>query len=231
MPTSLSFLPVKGAFGDVLARVFDYLHEEHEPYPKMPDKVLLLVVDPKQHRAIHSRFLDLTAPIGQPPQGTEHWRSLSVEVWFGSGHAATVAVRVRDAGPEETFVELWLSSRAHDAVYALDESGRHIDEASKADVVRLCIGVAKAIGSAGFGYQLSREASVFGPRSIDVLRTYVEGEIRAHVEEEQMLILAGLSVSEVDEVNFVYDVDPPAVHYRQDGYYLYDMLWPVNAFD
>lgn len=231
MSTSLSLLPVKGAWREILARVGAYLQEHHEPHPRQLDEGLLFVVDPRQAKTISALAFDLRRAPGAPPEGMEHWVGFTTELWFGDGHAATVVVAVHEAGPDRAHVELWFDDTVHRAVYAFDYSGRSIDHETKSDLVRLCIGVARAAGAAGFGYQLAREDSLFGPPSAEELRGYVEGPCRSHEGERPRRILAGLAVTEVDEDDFVYDVEDPPVHYRQDGFYLYDMLWPVDAFD
>jgi hypothetical protein len=224
--TALGLTPVVGNWRDVLSASLGYLRQHHEPYPTPPKEGRLLVVDRAQRRITGASPIELSASAGREHEGAEYWRSVTVELWFG-GHSDDVMIRVREAEPTQTHVELWFSSRVHDAVFSFDPDSRTLDPQAKSDLVRLMIGLAKTLGAAGFGYQFAKEDSVFGPPRMEVLRDYVEGEYRSHAHEPNMLTLAGLAASEVREEQFVYDVDDPMpLHYRQNGYYLCDLLWP-----
>lgn len=224
--TALSLTPVTGTWRDVLSAIIAYLRQHHEPHPDLPQEGRLFVVNPAQRRITSASPIELSTPIGREPKEVEYWRSVTVELWFG-GHSDHVMIRVRDAALTQTHVELWFSSRVHDAVFSFDPDSRTLDPRAKSDLVRLFIGLSKTLRAAGFSYRFAKEDSLFGPPGMDTLRDYVEGEYRSHAHEPDMLIIAGLAASEVKEDQFVYDVDDPTpLHYRQNGYYLCDLLWP-----
>lgn len=226
--TALSLTPVKGAWHDVLGRIGVYLQQHHEPHPTLPKEGSLLVVDRKQRRITKARSLELSAPIAHESEETEYWRSVTVELWFG-GHSDDVSIRVRMDQPAQTNVELLFSSRVHEILFGFDPDWKAIDPEAKSDFMRLCIGLAKELGAAGFGCRRADEDTLFGPPSLDVLRDYVEIGYR-WLQHQQKLIIAGLAASEVMEDQFEYDFEKPSMYYRQNGYYLCDMLWPVPSF-
>jgi hypothetical protein len=228
--TCLSFTPVVGAWADVLAKVVGYLQAEHEPHqPPFADQRLCLV-NPVEHRVDNAMPVALTAQLGPEPDGVQYWRMLTMEPWFAD-NPAYVKIRVRQADPATSWVELWFTSKVHDAVFAFDDSGEAVDPAAKSDLVRMMIGVAKAIGAAGFAFRLGKDNSLFGPPPMDVLRDFVEAPFRNRYGDAHSFVFAGLAAAEVDGEKFAYDTDQPTVKYRQDGYYVYDMLWPRGSWD
>ena len=227
--TSLSFLPVAMPWQEAFAKIVDYLGKEHEPHRGPSGPMLLQFVDPRQCRSRRVEMIDPKRDLGPEPPGVQYWRSVSTELRFGKGNDTTTVIHVREVGPLKAEIELWFATNLRFSMLAHDDSGREIDPSAKSDFVRLCIDIAKLTGSAGFGYQLANDDSIFGPPNLEELRMYVEDEI-SHADEEQMLLVAAIAADHVDQEKFIFDVEYPKVHYRQDSYYLYDMLWPVNAF-
>ncbi|TQF17946.1 hypothetical protein FJV41_00955 [Myxococcus llanfairpwllgwyngyllgogerychwyrndrobwllllantysiliogogogochensis] len=219
---------MNGDWPDVLARIGSYLQQHHEPHPALPESGNLLVVDRKQRRIIKARSINLSSPIDHEPEETEYWRSTTVELWFG-GHSDDVSIRVRMEPSKQTSVELLFSSRVHEILFGFDPDWTAIDPQAKSDFMRLCIGLAKELKATGFSCRRTDEDNLFGPPSLDVLRDYVEAGYR-WLQQKQKLIVAGLAASAVLEDQFEYDFEQPPMHYRQNGYYLCDRLWPVPSF-
>jgi hypothetical protein len=222
--TALSLTLVNGFWRDVISRIFAYLRNQHEPYPSLPQEGSLLTVDSSTRRIMSSPQFDLSKTIGDEPKNSEYWCSVSAEIWFG-GHSSFINIQARGVRDNQTYVEIWFPSRVYETIFCFDPDFKEFSPEAKSDLIRLFIGISKELGAVGFGYRLAGGDSLFGPPAIESLRDYVEigGRSLGH---ELELIVAGMASSFIEEGKFEYDLYDHPVHYRQSGYYLYDILWP-----
>ena len=223
--TTLSLTPVTGTWQEVRSRVDAFLREQHKPPSSLPKQGRLRMVDTAQRRIVRLRPVDLSLAIDAEPAGIEYWRSVSVRGLFDAT-AASVRFSWREAGNGLCWVDVRFSTPAHESVYCFDKSKRDFNPRAKADLLSTFIAVAKTLEAAGFGYRMVDEDNLFGPLSIDSLRDYIEVGNRWFQNKLQLLV-AGLAVPCVNQANFEYDSDSDQpLHYRQEGFYIYDLLWP-----
>jgi hypothetical protein len=223
--TTVSFTPAEIPWQAMLARLDSYLTNVHQPPSALPAEGKLLVVDAAERRVVRVRSIELPASLPGEPEGMEYWRSFTVE---GTFDAATAYVRfsVRDAGSGRSWVDLWLSSRAYHSVHAFDPARREFNPRAKGDLVGLIVEVARAIGAEGFGFRMADEDNLFAPLGLDAIRGYVEVGGKWFQNPLQLLI-AGALTSRIDAARFKYDRSDRPMHYRQSGFYIYDIVWPL----
>lgn len=224
--TTLSMTPVAGTLQDIKSRIGTYLSEQHKPSSTLPQEGRQLMVNVKTRRVTRALPTDLSKPIIHEPEGFEYWRSVSVDAHFDTT-STFVDFCVREVDDDQTYVELWLPTRVFQCVFREDFRQKEFNHDAKSDLMRLFIGVAKALGAAGFGYRLAADDVLFGPLTIATLRDYVEiGNRWFPRRQEFQLRIAGVAASYIEDGQFEYDFDDHPRYYRQNGYYIYDTMWP-----
>lgn len=223
--TSLGFTPVPLPWYESLARVHSYLIDNHDLEGPMPTHGRLWVVDTAQHAIVRGRDLPLRDPTGPEPPGIALWRTVRLEIYVG-GAMHSVPFSFRSITESLTEVEAWFPTLVHEAVYDFDPARHGFREEIKADLLRLFVGMARALGAEGFGYRMAEEDSVYVALSTNDLRDYIEVGLRWS-GHPLALRMAGLRADLVPEERFEYDVDEEhPVHYRHQGFYVFDLLWP-----
>lgn len=224
--TTLSLTPVALPWLDVVERVFAYLADHHDRDGVVPTRAQLNVVDPARGVILNCVPIDLHDRVGAEPPGTTLWRCVSADVLFGTS-MRRLSLSFRSVAPSVTEVEIWMPTKVWHSIFAYDRDRRAFDPEIKADLLRLCVGVTRAVGAVGFGYRRADDHSLFGAVSVDDLRHHIESESFFRPGIRLPLAMAGLSVDLVSDDQFHYDYEGefPA-HYRHDGFYICDLVWP-----
>lgn len=222
--TTLSLTPVALPWRVALVRIFDYLAEHHGGDGKVPDRTVLQVVDPSRSAIVHSHNVELNADLGAAPPGMTVWRGVTAEVLFGQT-ARSVTFSLRSLGESLTEIEAWLPTKVYQAIFAYDLGQQSIDEQIKSDLLRLSVGVCRAVDARGFVYRMANEDTLFGPLSVESLRDYIEAD-RNLPRHGFHVLMAGLSTNLVPAERFEFDLGDPPTRYRHNGFYVFDLLWP-----
>ena len=225
--TALCFTPIPGTWPEVAARLDAYLKKDHNPPAAWPDRGSLLIVDAAKRRIKTRRQIDSRRTFDPEPTGVEYWRAVAVKATFDKT-MDLINFCLRELPSRQTAVELWFPTQVFEALFHHDLRRKEFDPAIKAAMTRLFVAVAKALGADGFGYRPAEDDSLFGPLTVETLREYIEIDGNWFAKRDVLqLTVAGLSVDLVEESKFEFhDTDQP-MYYRQGGYYLFDILWPL----
>ncbi len=223
--TTLSLTPVPLPWNVALERLVAYLAEHHDGDGSVPAEGVRQLVDPIANAIQRNPRMRLRDPIVSPPPGMTVWRGVSIEIYVGAA-MRFVTFSFRTLGESLTEVEAWFPTKVYQAIFDFDPDHHGFRDDVKADLLRLYVGVTRALDAEGFGVRLAQEDSVFGAVSTEDLRDYVEIE-RRRPGHPLRLLMAGLRADLVPEERFEYDLDEEhPVHYRHQGFYVFDLLWP-----
>jgi hypothetical protein len=222
--TALSFTAIDQNWRELILKLYSDILSEQEPAPALPALADLLVVDVESRRIVKSPTITAFEKLEPDRANAEQWRAFSAEVLFG-GHRSFMQIRVREMRCNQSHLEIWFPSRTYETIYNFDPNCRDFSSEAKSDFVRLVIGLARLCGCLGFVHRLADGGKLFGPPPRQLLYDYIQvgNKWLAHADP---LILAGIDAKAIENSNFEFDLDSYPMHYRQSGYYLYDILWP-----
>ena len=222
--TALSLTPFQSSWQQIFDGIGTTLSERLRLPADVPETGRLLTVSAQDRRITDGKPFGLLEPIPAEPVDVEFWRSMIAVVHIGN-RQERVSFRVREAGSDEFHVELSFRTRVYMNVFNSDMNFRDFNEAAKSDLTCLFTNATRELRAQGFGYRKADEDNLFGSISLESLREYVEAG-DGWYQNPLHLRIAGIDSAHVDENDFEYDESDKPFHYRQDGFYFYDMVWP-----